>query len=139
MYYPKAGEILLCDYNTGFVAPEMTKRRPVVIVSPRLRKRGDLVAVVPLSTTEPVPVEAHQCQLTLSHPLPSPFDSPVMWAKCDMIATVSLARLDRFRGGRKAGSTGRFYVSGQLDAVQLTGVRAAVLCGLGLNSLTIHL
>src|SRR5690606_1059764 len=66
MYYPKQGEILLCNYNTGFVAPEMTKIRLVVIVSPRLRRRADLVAVVPLSTTPPVNVEPHHCRTELA-------------------------------------------------------------------------
>lgn len=136
-YYPNPGEILLCDYNTGFIEPEMTKRRPVVVISPRLRRRAGLVGVVPLSTTEPDPVEAHHCRLELATPLPHPFDSPVMWAKCDMVATVAHARLDRFRAGRKDGS--RVFLSGALRDDQLKAVKAAVLCGLGLSSLTIHL
>jgi len=137
MYYPAAGEILLCDYSTGFVAPEMTKRRPVVVVSPRLRKRGNLVGVVPLSTSEPDPVEAHQCRIELEKPLPYPFDSSVMWAKSDMLATVSHDRLDRFRAGRAHGS--RIYLAGKVNPVQLKAIRASILCGLGLDSLTIHL
>ena len=86
MYYPQPGEILVCDYSTGFIVPEMTKPRPVVIVSPRLRRRADLVAVVPLSTTAPEPVEAHHCSIHLADPLPPPFDNPNMWAKCDMLS-----------------------------------------------------
>lgn len=137
MYYPKLGEVLLCDFSTGFVAPEMVKRRPVIIVSPRLRKRGNLVAVIPLSTTAPDPVGCHHCMLALPRPLPKPFDSETMWAKCDMLATVSLSRLDRFRAGRGGGA--RLYVSGQLNGDQIKDVRAAILAGLGLDSLTIHL
>lgn len=79
-YHPKQGEILLCNYDTGFVAPEMTKLRPVVVISPRLRRRDDLVAVVPLSTTEPVPIEPYQCEIVLALPLPKPFNAPKMWA-----------------------------------------------------------
>lgn len=139
LYHPRPGEILLCNYDTGFVAPEMTKRRPVVVVSPRLRRRDDLVAVVPLSTTCPVPVESHHCVIILAQPLPEPFDSPSMWAKCDMLATVARSRLDRFRAGRRISGGGRYYVSGQLDREQLTGIRRAILCGLGLSSLTVHL
>jgi uncharacterized protein YifN (PemK superfamily) len=138
-YHPNPGEILLRNYDTGFVAPEMTKIWPVVVVSPRLRRRNDLVAVVPLSTTPPVPVEMHHCEIILAAPLPSPFDAPVMWAKCDMIATVAYSRLDRFRAGRKPGSTVRFYVSGKVDQGQLNAIRKAVLCGLGMASLTIHI
>ena len=138
-YYPRIGEILLCDYATGFVVPEMVKRRPVVVISPRLRRRADLVTVVPLSTTEPAPAEAHHCLIALGRPLPRPFGSPSMWAKCDMVATVALARLDRFRVGRSGGHGARLFVSGQLDGNQVRAVRAAVLCGLGFASLTIHL
>jgi uncharacterized protein YifN (PemK superfamily) len=137
MYYPKPGEILLCNYGTGFVAPEMTKLRPVVVISPRLRRRGELVGVVPLSTTEPDQLEDHHCVISLAKPLPAPFDSEMMWAKCDMLATVAKSRLDRFKSGRSGGT--RIYLSGQVDAEQLKALRAAVLCGLGLGSLTIHL
>lgn len=135
-YYPKPGEILICDYGTDAVVPEMVKRRPVVVISPRLRRRPDLVTIVPLSTTGPEPVESHHCPITLNATLPPPFDNPIMWAKCDMIATVSLARLDRFRQ-RIAGGK-RQYLSGQLSPIQLVAVRKAVLCGLGLSSLTVH-
>jgi uncharacterized protein YifN (PemK superfamily) len=138
-YYPALGEILLCIYDTGFVAPEMTKRRPVVVVSPRLRRRGSLVAVVPLSTTAPEQVEPHHCMIRLERPLPSPFDAEVMWAKCDMVATVGLQRLDRFKGGRRSGSSARMYLSGSLSREQMIAVRASILCGLGLSSLTVHL
>jgi mRNA interferase MazF len=137
MYYPKPGEILLCDYDTGFILPEMTKLRPVAVISPRLRRRGELVGIVPLSTTEPDQAEDHHCRIELSDTLPAPFHSPVMWAKCDMLATVAKSRLDRFKAGRNGGS--RIYLSGQLSADQLKAVKAAVLCGLGLGSLTIHL
>lgn len=139
MYYPKPGEILLCDYRGGFIVPEMVKTRPVIVVSPRLRRRRDLVAVVPLSTTAPTPKENYHCEIVLAQPLPKPFDSPVMWAKADMLATVANSRLDRFRTGKNPHGGTRIYVSGSVDAAQLKAVRVAVLCGLGLDSLTIHL
>ena len=138
-YYPSAGEIVFCDYGNGFIVPEMVKPRPVVIVSPRLRRRGDLVAVVPLSTTPPKPVEPHHCSFTLAVPLPKPFEAPQMWAKCDMVATVALSRLDRFRDGRAGGGGGRRYRTGKVDDNQLAEIRKAILHGLGLGSLTIHL
>lgn len=137
-YHPKPGEIVLCDYSTGFAPPEMVKRRPVVIVSPRLRNRTSLVTVVPLSTTAPFPVESHHCSLVLAAPLPKPFDSPQMWAKCDMMATVSLARLDRFRAGRVTGGYGRNFVTGNVSAADLIEIRNGMLHALGLGSLTIH-
>jgi len=136
LYYPNPGEILLCDYGTSGVAPEMEKRRPVVIVTPRLRRRGELVGVIPLSTSAPQEVEDFHCRLELDHPLPAPFDRPVMWAKCDMFSVLSRDRLDRFKAGR---GEKRIYVAGKVTADQLKALRAAMLCGLGLSSLTIHL
>lgn len=138
-YYPKPGEIVLCDYETGFVEPEMVKLRPVVVVSPRLRRRGDLVAVVPLSTTPPDPIAPHHCAITLERPLPRPYDSPEAWAKCDMLATVALIRLDRFRDGRVSRGGSRKYRTGNVSAPQLAEIRKAILHGLGLGSLTTHL
>ncbi|MFG1303692.1 type II toxin-antitoxin system PemK/MazF family toxin [Xanthobacter autotrophicus] len=138
-YYPSAGEIVLCNYGTGFIPPEMVKLRPVVIVSPRLRRRADLVAVVPLSTTPPNPAEPHHCGFTLAVPLPAPFEQPQMWAKCDMVATVALSRLDRFRDGRVPGGGARRFTTGNVSAAQLVEIRKAILHGLGLGSLTIHL
>lgn len=138
-YYPSPGEIVLCNYGTGFILPEMVKLRPVVIVSPRLRRRGDLVSVVPLSTTPPDPTEPHHCSLTLAVPLPAPYAEPQMWAKCDMVATVALSRLDRFRDGRMPGGSARRYCTGKVSASQLIDIRKAILHGLGLGSLTVHL
>lgn len=137
VYYPNPGEILLCDYGTGVVPPEMAKRRPVVVVTPRLRRRGELVGVIPLSTTGPEPLEDYHCRIELAQPLPAPFDSPVMWAKCDMYSVVSRARLDRFKAGRAGGA--RVFIAGKLSVGDLKAVRAGMLCGLGLASLTVHL
>jgi mRNA interferase MazF len=136
-YYPPLGEILLCDYGTQVVPPEMDKRRPVVIVTPRLRRRGELVGVVPLSTTAPDVPDNHHYEFEIDKRLPEPFDSPTMWAKCDMFSVVSRGRLDRFKAGRAHGQ--RIYLSGKVNADQMRAIRAAMLCGLGLDSLTIHL
>jgi mRNA interferase MazF len=138
-YYPKLGEIVLCDYSTGFQIPEMVKRRPVVVISPRLRNRHNLVTVVPLSTTAPEPVAGYHCRVSLTVELPKPFDAAAMWAKCDMVSAVSRNRLDRFRAGRSSKDHGRKYVTGQLDSDQLKAVRCAVLFGLGFDSLTVHM
>ena len=51
-FYPQPGTILICDF-AGFVEPEMVKRRPVIVIGPRLRNRGNLVNIVPLSTARP--------------------------------------------------------------------------------------
>lgn len=127
------------QFRRGFIEPEMVKPRPVVVVSPRLRNRANLVGVVPLSTTAPHRPDDHHCQIELARALPPPFGSPAMWAKCDMFCTVALSRLDRFKAGRRRGTGARIYLSGQLDDEQLKALRCAVLHGLGLSSLTVHL
>ncbi len=88
-FNPKAGAILICNYSTGFVAPEMVKRRPVVVVSPRLRRRDGLCAVVPLSRTPPPAPQNYHYELQLGRPLPKPWGSDRFWVKTDMLATVS--------------------------------------------------
>lgn len=68
----------------------MVKKRPVVVLS---NKSRNLCTVVPLSTTDPVPV------LTWHHSisglvLPNPYDEyDTVWAKCDLIYTVCFERL----------------------------------------------
>jgi mRNA interferase MazF len=130
MYYPKLGEILLCDFS-GFIVPEMVKRRPVIVIVPRLSGRGDLVTIVPLSTTAPNPQMAYHVHLTLSQALPNPFSAQQMWAKCDMAMPVARARLDRFKDGRASSGGKRKFVSGNVSPKQLADIRAAVLRGLG--------
>lgn len=137
-YYPRQGEIVRCAYDYDVIDPEMRKPRPAVIISPRLRRRPMLVAVIPLSYTAPEPSEDYHCQLELQRPLPKPFDSPMCWAKCDMVATVSLDRLDRFKE-RHPVTGARLYRTGQLSAAQLKEVRKALLTGLGFGSLTVNL
>lgn len=134
-YYPKQGEVLWCGFEYDVIAPEMRKPRPVVIVSPRLRRRPKLATVVPLSYTAPEQMEEFHCRIEMIRPLPAPFDSRICWAKCDMVATVSLDRLDRFKE-RHPVTGSRTYRSGQLNQAQFLDVRKAVLFGLGLGSLT---
>ncbi len=132
-YYPRVGEILVCHYEPTALGAEMVKSRPVAVIGPRLRRRANLVGVVPLSTTPPEPAEAYHCKIELAFPPPAPFDKPVMWAKCDMYGSVSLLRLDRFRepGARYGGA--RKWSSRQLSQEQIEAIRMAVLCGLGLG------
>jgi mRNA interferase MazF len=61
-----------------------------------------------------------------------------MWAKADMIATVSFARLDLPRSGRDHEGK-RKYLTICLDLDQQRRVYASVLCALGLPQLTSHL
>jgi uncharacterized protein YifN (PemK superfamily) len=53
-FHPGAGTVLVGDFR-GFEPPELTKKRPVIVVSPKLPYRSGLVAIVPISTTAPEP------------------------------------------------------------------------------------
>lgn len=93
-FQPKPGSIIYCDYR-GFIAPEMVKKRPVIVIS-KHKHNSRLLGVVPISTTEPVPaLEYHIqmdpvfCEINLS--------SEKSWVKCDMVNVVSLERLNLVR------------------------------------------
>ena len=57
--HPDQGEVLICDFS-GTVPPEIYKRRPVVVLTPGLRRVNRLLTVVPLSTTAPNPAQLWQ-------------------------------------------------------------------------------
>jgi len=129
---PKVGSVLLCDYSKGgFQPPEMVKRRPAIVLSPRLRHRDGLCTVIPLSTTVPLHQTSYTIKLTIPG-VPAPFDSVDYWAKCDMIACVAFDRLDLFRGPRLA-SGKREYLKIVISSAQLEAVRRATLAGLGIK------
>ncbi|MEI9965567.1 MAG: type II toxin-antitoxin system PemK/MazF family toxin [Caulobacteraceae bacterium] len=131
-YPPLPGDVLICDFGTGFRPPEMVKRRPALVLSPRLRHRDGLCTVVPLSTTAPMRPVPYQCLLTLPFAPPPPFDAVEVWAKADMLATVGYARLDLMRTGRD--QTGkRKYLKMRISPVDLDRVRACVARALGLR------
>lgn len=123
LYQPRAGNVVMCDF-AGNVVPEMIKVRPVVVIA-RNRKNRQLVTVVPLSTTAPTVLEDHHHELT-ANPLPGK-PSVRCWAKCDMVATVSLARLDRVKGPK------RQFVVPVLPASDFEAIRRAVAKALDLT------
>ena len=51
-FFPKAGQIFVCDFSK-FKEPEMTKWRPVIVISPKLPYRSEIATIVPISLTEP--------------------------------------------------------------------------------------
>lgn len=134
-FHPQQGMVLICDFTTGFKAPEMVKRRPVVVVSPRPRRNTQLCIVVPLSTTSPSPVESHHHCLAPAS-LPGSLATRQTWAKCDMLVTVSLDRLDRVKMGRDKATGKRLYASGVVTSDDFRAIQQAILAALGLNRLT---
>ena len=132
--HPAVRAIVLCDYS-GFIAPEMIKRRPAVVLSPRLRHRENLCTVVPLSGSPPDHVEEYHCQIEFARPLPKPWDSPSHWVKADMLATVALRRLDLIAGGRDHEGK-RKYLNILIREDDFRRIQDCVRHALGLLSLT---
>jgi uncharacterized protein YifN (PemK superfamily) len=125
-FVPHPGEVLMCDFSTGFKPPEMVKVRRVVVLSPRNRVRfpGTYI-VVPVSKTTPSPPQGCHCEFK---PRAYGFFDPVesVWAKADMIVSVAAHRLERLR------INGRF-TSVRIREGDLMRVRNAVLHALGME------
>ena len=116
----------------------MVKARPVIVVSPRLKRRHGLLTIVPLSTLEPDPCMDYHCRIEMLEPLPEPFSRSVMWAKADMVYNVGFHRLDLLRTARDR--TGkRKYLTPKLPKEPMVQIQKCVLIGLGLPQLTNHL
>ncbi|MFG6589995.1 type II toxin-antitoxin system PemK/MazF family toxin [Sulfitobacter sp. 1A12157] len=124
--------VLLCDYSRGgFQPPEMVKRRPAIVVSPRLRHRTGLLTVVPLSTSPPDRIEDYHCRIELPYSLPN-FPQTICWVKADMLATVGFGRLDLFRTDRD--HTGkRKYLTPRISEHEFEKVVASLKAALGIH------
>lgn len=125
--------MVICNYSTGFQAPEMIKERLAVVVSPRLPNRNDLCTVVPLSKTPPRKNVAYQCKVQLPVDPPEPYEGQIKWAKADMLATVGLARLTLPYTGRDPSTGKRKYLNIILADDELLKIRAAIRDALGLR------
>lgn len=126
-YHPRAGQILICDFE-GFRVPEMVKARPVIVISPRLPHRNDIVTVVPINLTAPIHNLPFNVRLFRNHHPQEPGDLPC-WAKCDMVMNLGTWRLDGFKVGR------RKWENPQATGDDLKAVRHGVLWGLGMGNL----
>ena len=117
----------MCDFS-GFREPEMVKIRPVMVISPRLPHRSNIVTVVPISLTAPNHTLPFVYKLSKNYH-PKEDDGLDCWAKCDMVMNISRDRLDGFKVGR------RIWTIPQASAADLNGVRCGVLHGLGMGDL----
>jgi len=136
-YIPGQGTIVICDFK-GYVQPEMVKRRPAIVVSPRFRQRPGLCTIVPCSTTAPHRPMPYHYELTLDEALPCPYDSLTQWVKCDMFCTVSLDRLFLPYNGKDANGK-RDYIIKIIDDADMQRIRECMLNAMGLSHLTPHL
>ena len=137
-FHPKPGTIVLCDYDTGFVKPEMVKRRPAVVVSPPISVRAGLCTIVPLSTTPPKPALSYHCMIVVDPPLPDPWTATEMWVKGDMVFAASFQRIDLVRFPKEYGKE-RKYRLNALPDYDLKRIHGCILCSFGLAHLTKHL
>ncbi|OUJ14348.1 type II toxin-antitoxin system PemK/MazF family toxin [Acetobacter sp. DsW_063] len=136
---PNLGQVLLCDFSDGFKEPEMIKLRPVVVISPPISWRPGLTTVVALSTTPPDPKRPYHCLLRLNPKPPAPWDVEDVWVKADLIMTVGFHRLNLIRDGKNPQTGKRKYYMNCVSNQNLKEIRACILHGLGLFSLTQHL
>jgi len=124
-FYPRADQVLMCDFS-GFVPPEMNKVRPVVVTSPRLPNRSEIVSIVPISLTPPKREVPYVVRLSRNYN-PKERDDLPCWAKCDMLMNIGRFRLDGFKVGR------RKWETPQLSGEDLMAVRHGILKALGLT------
>jgi len=116
----------------------MLKRRPVIVVSPRLRDRDGICTIVPLSTTAPRRVRDYHYRLTFDPVLPPPYSEPQMWVKADMLYAVSFDRLSLPFAGKDSNGK-RIYDIRHISDEDLKAIRVAILNGIGMAILTSHL
>lgn len=129
-HHPNIGDVLVCEFPGCLEEPEMIKRRPVVVISRQLPGRPKLCTVVPLSTTAPHPVQKYHFEVATPD-VPKPFDSPTKWVKGDMVYTLSIERMARFKVVNK--TTGqRSYVTCRLSLDDLKAVKECIRHGLSL-------
>jgi mRNA interferase MazF len=133
-FHPAPGTIVRVDLNEGFRKPEMGKRRPAIVLSPELPGRPRLCSIVPLSTTAPKVVRSFHYLLTLAPPLPSPYSSPEMWVKGDMVLTVAFHRLRHLHNGKDEEGR-RIYDIRCLEDDVFLEIQRCVARGLGMGHL----
>ena len=131
-HHPKIGDVLMCAFPECLREPEMIKTRPVVVVTKEHRGRPALCTVVPLSTTRPDPILDFHVRID-ERGLPRILSHRETWAKCDMLYTLCLDRLDRIRCGKDAATGRRLYETGRIAVDELAKVRRAVAFALGLS------
>lgn len=135
-FNPPPGQIVICDFH-GLKEPEIIKRRPAIVVSPRLRGRKELCSVLPISTTDPHEEMAHHFSLRIDPALPVPYPEQDVWVKCDMIYTVGYHRLNLPWWMDEAGK--RNYVNQYVSEDDLLAIRRCMLAALGFQELAKYL
>lgn len=138
--YPKPGQILMCDFSKGFKEPEMTKNRPVVVLTPPMNGRNNLTTIVALSTVKPDPVLKFHCHLPkASLPMTGFFQGSETWVKGDMVYSVGFHRLDLVRLGTRNPDGSRCYFKQRLSRAKMREIYSCLLHGLNLGAMAEHI
>jgi mRNA interferase MazF len=136
--HPRAGQIIYADFSIGFAEPEMVKsKRPVVVISPSMQGRDQLVTVVALSTVEPPKLMPYHMKLPRAClPQLGQFEGRDSWVKGDMVYALGWHRLDLLQLGKRDQRTGkRLYFTNVLSRERMREIYACVLAGMGLGHL----
>lgn len=112
---PDIGSIVMCDF-TGYIEPEIIKVRPVIVIA-KHPHNSKLITIVPLSTTKPSELANFHFQMI------SPIDRKTAWAKCDLIYSISIERLNKIKVIK--GRTKTWEILKVTDT-QLTSIKTAV-------------
>lgn len=131
-FHPKKKQILICDFK-GSISPEINQCRPVVILREEIIGSQSLVVVVPISNTEPAPFCDFHHQLDDAS-LSGHMMGKRHWAKCDLVSTVSISRLDRIKS-RDPVTNKPYYHVGVMTDDDFEIVKNKVLYGIGFDHL----
>ena len=139
-YHPRPGQILICDFSKGFAAPEMVKRRPVVVLTPSMKGRDKLTTVAALSTVKPDEIRAYHLEIPAnSMPMLGQYQDGSTWLKGDMIYSVGFHRLDPIRLNTRGPDGKRQYFTQRFGRDRMRDVYTCVLEGLNLGHVAKHI
>ena len=132
--YPQfPGTIIRCDFS-AFKEPEMTKIRPAIILSPKIKDEiRTTYLVVPLSSKEPDKIHKYHIKLSLPGVLLPHGLSRECWMKGDMIYSLSPKRMDLYRLGKDKNSGNRVYYTDRFSGIELQNIRKAIMHAIGVH------
>ncbi len=137
-FHPNPGTILMCNFETGFQVPEMVKKRPVIVISPKRKNCSGLCTVVAISTQPPETVDDRHYLLPKAS-MPPKFQIKDSWVKGDMIYRVGFQRLDLINIGKDRVTGKRLYFKQVLGKEQMKNIYSCTLNSLNLGKLTQYL
>ena len=127
------GTILRCNFHT-FKEPEMTKSRPVIVLSPLIQAHSrSTLLVAPLSTKEPNPCLNYHLKVTLPGTAIPKDLLRQCWLKGDMVYSLCLSRLDFYHFDRDKITGKRVYYKDKFTGEDLFNIRKAIMHAIGLH------